>query len=157
MRRKDKEIKDIKTIINTLDICKTVSLAMMDDNMPYVVPLSYGYEMKDNHLILYFHCAREGRKLDILHRNNTVCFTIFREGELLLGEIPCKSSYYYSSIIGNGEVEFVEQSDEKTYALSKIFEQQSGRKVEFTKEQANSVCVFKIIVKDYTGKQKNKI
>ena len=51
-------------------------------------------------------------------------------------------------------MEFIEKSSDKQYALSKMFEHQSGRKVEFTEAQADSVCVFKIVAKDYTGKQK---
>lgn len=157
MRRKDREINDIKTITSILDMCKTASIAMIDSDVPYVVPLSYGYEMKENILILYFHCAREGRKIDILKCNNRVCFNIFNEGEALFDETPCNSGYYYSSIIGNGVVEFIENPVEKRYALSKMFAHQSGRHVEFTDTQADSVCVFKIIVKDYIGKQKKKL
>ncbi|MDE6699351.1 MAG: pyridoxamine 5'-phosphate oxidase family protein, partial [Lachnospiraceae bacterium] len=70
MRRKDREINDIKTITSILDMCKTASIAMIDSDAPYVVPLSYGYEMKENILILYFHCAKEGRKIDILKCND---------------------------------------------------------------------------------------
>lgn len=157
MRRKDREVTDVNEIKNILNMCKTASVAMIDGNIPYVLPLSYGYDVNDDSLVLYFHCAREGRKLDILRANNKVCFTIFNEGEALHAEIPCNSGYYYSSIIGNGSVEFVENSSEKSYALSKMFEHQTGKNVEFTKEQADTVCIFKIVSKDYTGKQKARI
>ena len=156
MRRKDREVTDIKVITSILDMCKTVSVAMMDEEMPYIVPLSYGYEFKDDSLVLYLHCAKEGRKLDILKRNNKVCFSIFNEGEPLYAQTPCNSGYYYSSIIGNGLAEFIEDADEKRYALKKMFEHQAGQSVEFTKEQAETVCVFQIICNDYTGKVKPK-
>ena len=157
MRRKDREINDVKEIINILDMCKTASVAMLDGDVPYVVPLSYGYEIRDNILVLYFHCAKEGRKIDILQCNNRVCFTIFSEGEPIHTENPCNCGYYYSSIIGNGVVEFIEKPDDKKYALSKMFAHQSGRDIEFTETQADSVCVFKIVAEDYTGKQKAKM
>lgn len=157
MRRKDREVTDINKIKEILDSCKTASVAMIDKEIPYIVPLSYGYELKEDSLELYFHCAKEGRKLEVLKCNNKVCFTIFCEGEPLHVETPCNSGYYYSSIIGNGIVEFIEESAEKRYALQKIFEHQSGRNIEFTEQQAESVCVFKIISKDYTGKAKSKI
>lgn len=157
MRRKDRKTDDIKTIRSILDMCKTASIAMIDNDVPYVVPLSYGYDMEENTLILYFHCAKEGRKTDILKCSNRVCFTVFNEGEPLFSETPCNSGYYYSSVIGNGIVEFIENSHEKRYALSKMFVQQSGRNVEFTEKQADAVCVFKIISRDFTGKQKVKI
>lgn len=154
MRRKDREVSDILTLTNILSTCKTASIAMIDGDMPYVVPLSYGYEIKEDSLILYFHCAREGRKLNILQANNKVSFTIFDEGEPLHADIPCNAGYYYSSIIGNGTVEFIENKAEKRHGLSRMYAQQSGKNVEFTDAQADSVCVFKIISKDYTGKQK---
>ena len=64
MRRKDRKVEDKKTIISILDTCKTASIAMIDQNTPYVLPLSYGYEQKDDSFILYFHCAKEGRKIE---------------------------------------------------------------------------------------------
>ncbi|MBQ7782004.1 MAG: pyridoxamine 5'-phosphate oxidase family protein [Lachnospiraceae bacterium] len=156
MRRKDREITDMQEIAKILDACKTASIAMIDEGTPYVVPLSYGYELSDNQLVLYFHSAKEGRKIGVLKNNNQVCFTVFDEGEPLHAEIPCNSGYYYSSIIGNGTVEFIEQAEEKTYALGKMFAHQSGRKVVFTEEQAATVCVFKVISTDFTGKRKPK-
>jgi len=39
---------------------------------------------KENVLELYFHSATEGRKLDVLKRNNKVCFEISYEGEPVL-------------------------------------------------------------------------
>ena len=42
LRRKDMEVTDIDEIKNILNACKTASVAMIDENMPYVVPLSYG-------------------------------------------------------------------------------------------------------------------
>lgn len=157
MRRKDREVTKINEITDILDMCKTACIAMTDGGVPYIVPLSYGYEWKEDCLELYFHCAKEGKKLEILKCNNEVCFTVFSEGELLHAENPCNSGYYFSSIIGNGVVEFIEDPEEKNYALQRMFAHQAGKKVEFTEAQMDSVCVFKIVSRDYTGKRKAKI
>lgn len=156
MRRKDREVSDIKEIIQILGTCKTASIAMVDDGIPYVVPLSYGYEILGDQLILYFHSAREGRKIETMKHNNAVCFTIFSEGEPLYAETPCNSGYYYSSIIGNGVVEFLEKKEEKAEALRKMFLHQAGRDVTFTEAQTASVCAFKVVSKDFTAKRKPK-
>lgn len=156
MRRKDREIKDIKEIINILANCKTAHLAMVDEGRPYVVPLSYGYVLEEGVLILYFHSAKEGRKLDILRKNPNVCFEISCEGEALYAEVPCNSGYYFSSIIGDGQAVFVEDVVEKCKGLAVLFEQQTGREVAFTSEQADSVCVFKVVSGEFSGKQKRK-
>ena len=72
MRRNDREVTDINEIKNILNLCKTCHLAMVDGNMPYVIPLSFGYVMDGDTLTLYFHSAKEGRKIDILKRNGRV-------------------------------------------------------------------------------------
>lgn len=64
--------------------------------------------------------------------------------------------YYYSSVIGDGVASFIEDSAGKQYALQKMFAQQAGKVIEFTEEQADSVCVFQIVSKTYTGKRKEK-
>jgi len=157
MRRKDREITDINGIEEILLQCRTCHVAMADAGMPYVVPLSYGYRIiKGNILELYFHSAREGRKLDILKRNNKVCFEISREGEPLTSDTPCNSGYYYASVIGFGQAVFIDDDNEKRGALSAMFEHQTGRNVLFTAEQAESVCVFKIVSNDFTGKKKQR-
>ena len=120
MRRKDREVSDIKAITDILDLCRTASIAMADEQTPYVVPLSYGYELKGDALI------------------------------------PCNCGYYFSSIIGNGTAKFIEDPDEKRYALGKMFEHQTGKKAEFTRAQADSVCVFQIVSRDFTGKRKSR-
>ena len=135
--------------------CKTCHVAMLDGDNPYIVPLSYGYKFAENDILeLYFHSAPVGRKIDILERCGRVCFEISKEGEAIKGDMPCEWGYYYSSVIGFGEALFIEDIAEKCKALSIIFKHQSGQDVVFDNQQAENVCVFKIVSKDYTGKKK---
>ena len=137
--------------------CKTCHVAMVDEGTPYVVPLNYGYHFSDNGLLtLVFHSAKEGRKLDILRKNNRVCFAITNEGAPQQTDTPCNSGYYYASLIGNGTVHFPEDPTEKARALSLLVKHQTGREAHFTNEQIETVCVFKIGSTDYTGKRKAK-
>ena len=155
MRRKDREITDIGGIEQILLQCKICHVAMVDDGLPYVVPLSYGYKIIDGTVLeLYFHSAFEGRKLDILKRSNKVCFEMSHEGEPIHSETPCNSGYYFASAIGFGEASFIEDSDEKCDALSIICKHQFGKDVAIADEEAASVCVFKIVSTDFTGKKK---
>ena len=155
MRRNDREVTDIKGIEEILRECKMCHVAMVDDRTPYVVPLSYGYKITDGNVLeLYFHSALKGRKLDILRHNNKVCFELSLEGEPVHSETPCNSGYYFSSVIGFGEAVFIEDVDEKCSALSIMFRHQADRDVSFTAEQAESVCVFKIVSSDFKGKKK---
>jgi nitroimidazol reductase NimA-like FMN-containing flavoprotein (pyridoxamine 5'-phosphate oxidase superfamily) len=157
MRRKDREVTDRKEIEEIISQCKTTHVAMVDNGAPYVVPLSHGYRfLDDDTLELYFHSAFEGKKTDILKKNNKVCFEMSVEGEPLFADTPCKSGYYYASVIGFGEVVFIEEPNEKREALSTMYKHQSGREVSFTADQASHVCVFKIVSSDYSGKKKPK-
>ncbi|MDR0294179.1 MAG: pyridoxamine 5'-phosphate oxidase family protein [Oscillospiraceae bacterium] len=155
MRRKDREVTDINGIEEILLKCKTCHMAMVDGDLPYVVPLSYGYRIFDgNRLELYFHSAPEGRKLDVLKRGGRVCFEMSYEGEPVRSETPCDSGYYFASVIGYGKAVFIEDTEEKRGALSVMFKHQTGREAAFTDGQVNSVCVFKIVSTDFTGKKK---
>lgn len=154
MLRKDREVTQIDEIENIIRKCKTCHLAMMDDGQPYLVPLSFGYEIIGTNLTLYFHSAKKGKKLDILHKNSRVCFEMACEGTPVHAEIPCNSGYYFSSIIGYGNVEFIEDVNQKCRALSLLMKQQADRDVIFNEAQANTVCVYKISTSEFTGKKK---
>jgi len=157
MRRKDREVKDINDIEKILLQCKTCHVAMVDEGLPYVVPLSYGYKVFDGNMLeLYFHSALEGRKLDILKRNSKVCFEMAYEGEPVHSENQCNVGYYFASVIGYGEAVFIEDIDEKCNALSIIFKHQVGKDVIFTPKQAKTVCVFKIVSMEFTGKKNSR-
>ena len=155
MRRKDREVTNISDIEEILLQCRTCHVAMVDDGLPYVVPLSYGYKILDGNVLeLYFHSAFEGRKIDVLKRSGKVCFEMANEGEPVHSETPCNSGYYFASVVGFGEAVFIDNDNEKRNALSILFKHQTGRDVTFTSDQAKSVCVFKIVSTDFTGKKK---
>jgi nitroimidazol reductase NimA-like FMN-containing flavoprotein (pyridoxamine 5'-phosphate oxidase superfamily) len=156
MRRKDREVTDKKAIEEIIAKCKTCHVAMVDDEgIPYIVPLSYGYNfVDDDTLELYFHSALEGKKIDILKKNNKVCFEMSFEGEPVFSETPCNSGYYFSSIIGHGEVIFIEDVSEKCDALSSMFKHQSRKDFVFDSSHLENICVYKIVSTDFTGKGK---
>jgi nitroimidazol reductase NimA-like FMN-containing flavoprotein (pyridoxamine 5'-phosphate oxidase superfamily) len=155
MRRKDREVSDQEGIKNIIEKCKVCHLAMVDKGMPYVVPLNFGYTIDDNALTLFFHSAKTGRKIDILSENKAVCFEMAGEGKLGDIEDPCNSGYYFESVIGFGRVEFIEDIPGKCRALTLLMKHQSDRDFTFTEKQVNSVCVFKVVSTDYTGKRKS--
>ncbi|NLK87907.1 MAG: pyridoxamine 5'-phosphate oxidase family protein [Clostridiaceae bacterium] len=154
MRRKDREVTDINDISSIIDKCKVCHLGMIDKGTPYVVPLNFGYLIDGDSLTLYFHSAKEGRKIDILNDNTSVCFEMSCEGELGLSENPCNSGYYYESVIGFGHAQFVGDIDEKCMSLSLLMKHQSNQDIVFNEQQAGSVCVFKVVSTDFSGKKK---
>ena len=61
MRRKDRQ-KDESFALEVLDEALFVNISMYDGSEPYIVPISH--VRKGN--CIYFHCAKVGRKIDIL-------------------------------------------------------------------------------------------
>ncbi len=72
MRRKDKEITDKRGIEEILRKALVCRVAMCNGESPYCVPMNFCY-MNGS---LYLHSAKEGKKLEILRRNNRVCFEV---------------------------------------------------------------------------------
>lgn len=156
MRRRDREITDISTILELVSECKVCRLAMIDDGVPYIVPLSYGYEYADGALTLYFHSAREGRKIDILKANPLVCAELDGRGALVEAGSPCSYGYAFASVIANGSVEFLEDEEERLRALGMIMKHQAGIDVAFTPAMAEGVCLYKLKTSDFTCKMRTR-
>ena len=150
MRRKDKEIKDeelIEAILRRASICR---IALSENDLPYIVPLCFGH--KDD--FLYLHSAKEGRKIDMIRKNNNVCFEIEIDTELVAGEKPCNWTMKYHSIIGFGKAFLVEDTEEKREALDIIMEHYSGKSsFECPEKIINSLTVIKVRIESMTGKK----
>lgn len=155
MRRKDREITNVEDKIAIVNRCKVCRLGLSDDDRPYVVPLNYGYSFEKNVLTLYFHGAGEGRKADIIRKNDNACFEIDCDGELREGEKACKYGYSFKSVIGFGKITMSESIEEKNIGLNEIMKHQTGTDKEwsFTEEELKSVTVYKMEVREFTGKR----
>ncbi|MDR2592374.1 MAG: pyridoxamine 5'-phosphate oxidase family protein [Chitinispirillales bacterium] len=156
MRRKDKEIVGIDEKLEIIAKCKVCRLGLSENNHPYIVPLNYGFSYDDGRLTLYFHCALEGKKVDIIRKNNNACFEIDCDTQLIDGEIPCCYGYEFKSVIGFGKVVFLDAVDEKIAGLNYLMKQQTGNdvKYDFNEDELSRVLVFKMSVDEFKGKQK---
>jgi len=149
MRRKDKEITDvagIESIIRRSSVCR---LAMVDDNCPYVVPLCFGY--RDNSL--YFHSARNGKKIDVLKKNPHVCFEFDVDGEPIKADNPCEWGMKYESVVGFGKASFVEDIEDKRHALDVIMKHYSDGVYTYPDARLNHIRVIKVEIEHMTGKR----
>jgi len=150
MRRKEKEITDIKDMITIIEKAEICRLAMVDGDRPYIVPLNFGY--REN--VLYFHSAREGKKIEILRKNPQICFEIETDTAMIEAEAACDWSMKYKSIIGSGKAEFIEDPAEKAMAFDIIMHQYSpGRKYSYPPAMIGAVTLFKVAVEEISGKQ----
>lgn len=158
MRRTDREVTKIDDLFEIIDQCKVCRIAMIDERKSYIVPMNFGYDEIEGKLIFYFHSAKQGRKIEIMKKNNQVCIEMDCEHQLVEADVACDYGYYYASIIGNGTVEFIDEITLKKHALLKIMSHQTGRdEFTFDVKSVQSVTVFQIVMDDYTGKRKPKI
>ena len=148
MRRSEKEITDqsiMEAIINASLVCR---LALSDGNQPYIVPLCFGYQNRT----LYFHSAREGKKIDILKKNNRICFEFDVNSEIIEADKACNWGMKYQSVIGFGRAVLVENIEEKQKALNIIMDHYSDRDFQFTDKAIGKIAVIKIEIQGMTGK-----
>ena len=157
MRRKDREIKDFQEIISIINQCEIIRLAMVDQGLPYIVPLNFGYSLDQDTLTLYMHSASTGRKIDILKQQPIVCFEMDRPFQITKDEIPCNWTYEQESIIGNGTVVFLDDIEEKKVAMHAIMKHYGYEGTPtYTPDVLEHTCLYKIIVEDISGKRNIK-
>lgn len=156
MRKKDREITDfeeIKAVIKKSSVCR---VAFFDVEYPYIVPLNFGFEDHGDQITLYFHCANEGKKIDLLQRCNKVAFEMDCPDKFYDGDKACYSTMTFESVCGNGTLDTVAEAD-KIPALKLIMQQYSDKQdFDFDKFEVKVVTVLKLTINEITGKRLKK-
>ena len=149
MRRKEKLVTDVARLHEVIHNAGVCRLGLADGPKPYIVPLCFGFDGKH----LYFHCACQGRKVDILLANPRVCVEFEQDTNIVKGDKPCNWSVRYFTVIVEGIAEVVDGSSEKLYGLNQVMKQYDpdGR-YSFTEKELSSVEVYKITMEKVTGK-----
>jgi len=149
MRRKDKQINNVSAIDDILSRARVCRLGLCDGDRPYIVPLCFGYE--DN--ALYFHSGRQGQKLDILRRNNNVCFEVEMDCEVVTADQVCDWGMKYKSVIGFGKAAIINDIESKRKGLDVIMRQYSKGSFEYSTDAIENIEVIKVEIESMTGKQ----
>ena len=138
--------KIIESIILKAKICR---LGLADGDQPYVIPMSFGY--RDN--TLYFHTGKKGKKMEILKKNNRVCFEMEVDLEIIPADNPCKWNMCYRSVVGYGRAVILEDPSEKRKALDVIVTHYGGSPVVYDEKRVNGLAVIKVDIDRMTGKE----
>ncbi len=150
LRRQDRAISDRAAIDAILRAAPLLRLAMCQDGQPYVVPLNFGYDGAR----IYFHSAREGRKLAMLAANPRVCFEATSQFELKRHAEHCQWGARYQSVIGFGRAEVLSDPAEKERGLRLVMEHYAGPgSYAFPAAQLARVAVVAITIEALSGKQ----
>lgn len=152
MRRKDYKIEDQSEIMHILQKADVCRIAMSDDNVPYIVTMNFGFG-KNGATSLYFHSAYDGKKINILKKNNLVCFQADIEHEFFLHSTFCGCSMKYKSVVGMGRISFVTDMAEKIEALQAImthYTKKAGHV--FEEERVNRTLILRLDIEEISGK-----
>lgn len=153
MRRNDRaQGRDFSLAL--IDRCTHGVMALSTgEPVPYCLPLSFVRVGDD----LYFHCAMEGRKLDLMRRSPQVCVTFVGEDRPAF-EPPAEYTTYFQSAIVTGTASEVTDPGEKTEALRALCQKVTPEHMDgFTAAAEKSLsvtAVWKVHMETVSGKAK---
>lgn len=147
MRRSDRAIgaEEARRLLETAEY-GVLSMAS-SDGVPYGIPLNFAYA-KD---CIYFHCALDGMKIDMLCANQKVSFCVVGRTEVM----PEKFSTNYESVVASGIVEelFAGNKREGLLLLIKKYSPEYITKgLEYIDRFFDKTKVFRICLESITGK-----
>ena len=148
MRRQDLALSAEESL-TLVDQVQFAVLSLVDEaGRPYGVPLDY----VRRGMALYFHGAREGRKVRAMQQNPWGCAVIIGENEI----IPEKLGRHYKTVIVEGKIELIDDPDEKRRVMTWVVERKSpdymdrGQKV--IEKMLDRVLVYKMNMEVVSGK-----
>ncbi len=149
MRKKNKEIKDEKSIREIISNSLICRLGIFDDDYPYIVPMNYGYHNN----ALYFHCAGEGKKIELLRRNNKVCFEIEQSSEIIKDPVSCNWTMKYCSVIGYGIIEILSDHESKKEGLDIIMRHYGKNDNTYKQKVIEEMLILKLSITSLRAKK----
>ena len=154
MRKADQGVFNMPDIIAILNKCSVLHLGLTSPDGPYVVPLNFGYKEQDGVLTVFFHCAKAGRKADMLAADPRVCFEADCNHNLISADTPCEYSFNYESVIGFGKARLLGEPEDKSIGLSCIMARfSSAPSFDFDADVLSRTSIYAIDVEHITGKK----
>lgn len=156
MRRFEREITDLKEILEILNSFECIRLGFNAEDYPYIIPMNFGFKLDNDKIILYFHGAKEGRKAEIIKKGIKTGLKAAFEADRAIRvsgkDTACSFTMKYESIMGGGVIELIENSDEKLEALKEIMKHYTKENLEFNPAVVERTMVFKLIVNEISAK-----
>lgn len=143
-------IEDRKEIDEVIRACKTCYVAMSDGDVPYVLPMNFALDGDT----VVLHSAQSGRMWETIRKNPKVCINWTLGEELAWQDVRVGCSYRVKSksVLVEGEVEVIDDYDEKYRMLTETMAQYSEREFKFSKPAVVNVGIMKVHIKKITGK-----
>ena len=159
MRRKDKAVTALADIEAIINASAYFTLGMAANDEAYMAPLDFGYEPDGEHLgAIYFHCARTGRKLDLIRQNPKVSLLFVAAGHAMIdegdGSLACTLNTNYRSVMALGEARIIDQDQEaeKLAAMRVLLKQHGCEELPVSPENLAKTALVRIALTSATGK-----
>ena len=154
MRKADREIKSKEEIIDIIKRCDVIRLAFNNGDYPYILPLNFGFEVKNDKVIFYLHSALEGTKVDIMKKDNRASFEMDTKHELQYYEEKGYCTMSYESVIGRGRIRILPE-EEKMNALKKLMgHYHKSEDTYFNPAAISRTLVYSLEVEEMAAKKK---
>jgi nitroimidazol reductase NimA-like FMN-containing flavoprotein (pyridoxamine 5'-phosphate oxidase superfamily) len=156
MRRRDKEITDPAEMRAVLQEATYIIVAMSVGDEPYLATLSHGYDEERN--CVYFHCAPEGRKVEMLKANPNVWGQALVDGGYQQGSCD----HFYRTVQFRGKVTFMADQTQKEHALRVMIhhldeDPETVIAKQITPHSTGRILIGRIDITEMTGKKADKI
>ena len=153
MRRFKQQISDGECIRILNEQPRGVLSVIGDNGYPYGIPLDHWYSEEDHRL--YFHCAKEGHKLDAIKACDKVSYCVYDEGYRKEGEWALN----INSVVVFGRMHVVEDEWQKRIICENLCRKFTDDESFLEKEMKNAfprVCCLEIEIEHMTGKLVNE-
>ena len=150
MRRKRQQLTPDECSAILRGASSGVLAVLGDGGYPYAVPLSFVYDGDR----IYFHCAREGHKLDAVRRESRASFCVIDRDEV----VPERYTTRYRSVIAFGTVRILENDAERRAAAEALAEKYAPKEPQASREAEiarywDTLCALEMTVEHLTGKE----
>ena len=153
MRRYTQQLPDNEAV-EILEKGSSGTLAVLgDEGYPYAVPISYVYADGK----LYFHCAKEGHKLDAIRSCDKASFCVIAEDNVVEGEFTT----YFKSVIAFGKIRILENAAEIRSAIEILSDKYCRVGVDARNKEIdgamNRLCMLEFTIEHLTGKEAKEL
>ena len=158
MRRKDREVSDLRQQLEIVRRCDSCCIAINDPDQdaPYIVELSFGLEHLVDKDILYVHSAKEGRKLELLAQDPHVSFFMSCGHELVYDAERQMCTMNYESVSGYGIMRLL-SAQEALHGLDVLMDHYyPHERRPYHKKAADSTAVYGLEILSMTAKKRKK-
>ncbi len=154
VRRRDKEIQDLAGVLDVLARGEVARMAMVTEDGPYVVPVSYAVlpAGEGEPLRLVVHGAREGRKVEALRRDPRVCVEVSVDVATIPAVRACDVTVRYRSVIAFGRAAFLEERGARARALAAIAERYAPGSPPIDEAETRRIAILEIRIEAATCK-----